>query len=304
MLDREKWLDERRKSIGGSDAAAIIGLSQYRTPYVIWADKTGLLTERPDNESMRQGRELEAYVAKRFEQKTGKKVRRHTNIIRNPKYPFAHGTIDREVIGEKALLECKTTSVLNLKRFKNGEYPETYYTQCVHYLAVTGYARAYLAVLILNKDFIIYEIERDEKEICALMDAEGRFWHDFVQTGLPPTPDGKTPSGDAIRKIFNVPRVNTVDLAEFNSEVEKFQSLKVQISSLEEHAEQIKQKLQLALAESDTGVCRDYIITWRNQTRKILDKPLLYKSYPEIDFTQFEKVTSFRQFKIIPKDYE
>ena len=104
-MDRAKWLEDRRKSIGGSDAAAIIRLNPYATPYMVWADKTGRLPEQEDNEAMRQGRDLEDYVASRWMEKTGKKVRKRNGIIRNPKYPFAHANIDRWVIGENAGLE-------------------------------------------------------------------------------------------------------------------------------------------------------------------------------------------------------
>ena len=122
---------------------------------MLWADKTGKLPPKNDNEAMRQGRDLEAYVAQRFTEKTGKKVHVYSEMLRNPAYPFAHANIDRKVTGERAGLECKTTSIMNLKKFKNGEYPENYYAQCVHYLAVTGFDRWYLAVLILNQGFYL-----------------------------------------------------------------------------------------------------------------------------------------------------
>ena len=98
---------------------------------------------------MRQGRDLEQYVADRFTEVIGKRVHQHTAMFHNPDYPFAHANIDRAV--ERAGLEYKTTSVMNLKKFRSGEYPENYYVQCVHYLAVTRWDRLYLAVLILNQ---------------------------------------------------------------------------------------------------------------------------------------------------------
>lgn len=89
-MSRQAWLAERRKTIGGSDAAGIVGLSRHATPYTVWADKTGRLPEQEDNETMRQGRELEEYVAKRWEEATGKRVRRSNALLYNPSYPFAH----------------------------------------------------------------------------------------------------------------------------------------------------------------------------------------------------------------------
>lgn len=84
----EEWLEDRRRSIGGSDAAALVGMNPCVTPYMLWADKTGKLPPKNDNEAMRQGRDLEAYVAQRFTEKTGKKVHVYSEMLRNPAYPL------------------------------------------------------------------------------------------------------------------------------------------------------------------------------------------------------------------------
>ena len=111
-MSHEQWLEARRKSIGGSDAASILGLNQYNSAYALWCEKTGKITPEDisDKEAVRLGNDLEQYAAERFMDATGKKVRRENNIIYNDDYPFAHANPDRMVIGEKAGLECKTTS--------------------------------------------------------------------------------------------------------------------------------------------------------------------------------------------------
>jgi putative phage-type endonuclease len=149
--NHEEWLEIRKKYIGGSDAAAVVGLNSFSSPYTVWADKLGKLPPKEDNEAMRLGRDLEDYVAKRFTEQTGKKVRRKNFILWNSDYPFAHANVDRLIVGENAGLECKTTSVLNLKSFKNGEFPANYYVQCMHYMAVTGYKNGILLFLFLVK---------------------------------------------------------------------------------------------------------------------------------------------------------
>lgn len=136
-MTQEAWLASRRKGIGGSDAAAIIGLNPYKSAYAVYMDKIGLAPEQEDNERMRQGRDLEEYVARRFREHceeigTPKKTKNCNYILQHPKYPWMLANVDRLIVGENAGLECKTTSVLNLKRFKNGEYPQEYYVQCVH----------------------------------------------------------------------------------------------------------------------------------------------------------------------------
>lgn len=200
-MTRENWINSRVGSIGGSDAAAIVGLSKWATPYTVWADKLEMTPPAEDNEAMRQGRDLEQYVAERWMEATGKKCRRRTGIFKNDKYPFAHANIDRFVVGENAGLECKTTSILNLKSFKDGDYPDNYYAQCVHYMAVTGADRWHLAVLVLNKGFYHYVIERNEDEIKALMEAEKSFWG-YVQSKEAPPVDGLEPTGDCQSSIY------------------------------------------------------------------------------------------------------
>ena len=109
---------------------------------------------------MRQGRDLEDYVARRWMEETGKRVYRLPAMLYHPKYPFAHADVDRMVMGENAGLECKTTFSLDLKQFNGVEFPVQYYAQCVHYLAVTGADRWYLAVLAYGRGFFAFVLER------------------------------------------------------------------------------------------------------------------------------------------------
>ena len=141
----EEWKALRGKYIGGSDAAAVVGLNPWVSPYSLWCEKTGRTPGFAGNLATECGTYMEDFVAQKFAQETGKKVRRANYSFFNSDYPFAIANIDREIVGEDAGLECKTTSELNLKRFKGGEFPENYYCQCVHYLAITGKKRWYQA---------------------------------------------------------------------------------------------------------------------------------------------------------------
>lgn len=260
---RAEWLEERRTGIGGSDAAAIIGLNDYSSPYSVWADKLGYLPEKEDSEAMRQGRDLEEYVAQRFCEATGKRVRRLNRMLRNDDHPFMLANIDRQVVGERAGLECKTTSVMNLKKFKNGEYPATYYCQCMHYLAVTGWTKWYLAVLVLNQGFYVYEIERDEAEIAALVEAERKFWA-LVQEGTPP----KVDHSDATRRALE--HVSPLDeeaapilLYGKESLIEERTRLKVEEKRIKEHIGLIDNTLRKELDGAPRGVMHGYEVALR-----------------------------------------
>lgn len=296
-MSREQWIKLRRNSVGGSDAAAIVGLNPYSTPYSVWADKTGKLPEQEDNEAMRQGRDLEAYVASRWCESTGKKVRMNNAILKNPEYPWAHANIDRQVVGENAGLECKTTSIMNLKKFKNGEYPEQYYVQCVHYMAVTGADRWYLGVLVLNHGFHEFIIERDQAEIDALMDAERIFW-EYVEKNVPPPVDGLYPTTDAMQFVYNHPINDEVDLFGADNLFKRWDELKARKKELEREIEGIEQEIISLIGGYGTGRCGDYKASWKESERRFLDTKALIEANPDIDFEPFYKVSVSQRFDI------
>ncbi len=106
-MTHEEWLQRRKTGIGGSDAGAICGLNPYVSPMGVYLDKISTETTDLDNEAMRQGRDLEEYVARRFMEATGLKVRRSNMMYRNSRYPFMLADVDRFIVGEDAGLECK-----------------------------------------------------------------------------------------------------------------------------------------------------------------------------------------------------
>lgn len=297
-MPREEWLEYRRKSIGGSDAASILGLNPYSSPYSVWADKLGVIPEKEDSEAMRLGRDLEDYVAKRFTEATGKKVRRENHILINPDYPFAHANVDRVIIGEDAGLECKTTSTLNLKRFKNGEFPETYYVQCVHYMMITGAKRWYLAVLVLGREFMHFTIERDEDEIAALAQSEEAFWQ-LVEERTAPIADGSASTTDTIGAIYSEGREGeSVNLMAYDRDMALFLTINAQIKELEKSRDEAANRIKAFLGESEYGASDKYNVSWSNGERRSFDYKSFQKEHSDIDLSGYFKVSKYRTFKI------
>lgn len=164
-LSREEWLKYRKKGICGTDAGAITGFNPYVSAFSVYRDKTSDEISEFDNEAMRQGRDMEDYVARRFMEETGKQVRRANAIYKNEKHPIMLADFDRLIVGEKAGLECKTVSPYSADKWSDGKIPMHYQMQVQHYLAVSGYECWYIASLIFGRDFIIRKIERDEELI-------------------------------------------------------------------------------------------------------------------------------------------
>ena len=306
LMTREQWLEARRAGIGGSDSGAILGLNPYRSSYDVYMDKLGLAPEVEDNEAMRQGRDLEEYVAKRFEDAMGKKVRRRNAILHNADYPYALANIDREIVGEKAGLECKTANVLNLKRYKNGEYPSEYYCQCVHYMMVTGYKKWYLAVLVFGTDFKIFEIERDEAEIEALAEAERSFWENNVLKRNPPEPAGTAQTDKTLAALYPAESVvnDIVDVTPYEAEIQRYIALTAREKTIKREKDAIKQSIQAYMQTAARAECKTAVISWRPSVKTSYDaKAIIADLAPEgADLAKYAKATTYRRFEVKEKD--
>ena len=299
-MSHEEWLEHRQKSIGGSDASSIIGLNPWSSPYTVWADKLGKIPAKEDNEAMRQGRDLEFYVAERFCEATGKKVRRENNILINPDYPFAHANVDRMVVGEDAGLECKTTSALNLKNFKNGAFPDTYYVQCVHYMMVTGCKKWYLAVLVLNREFMVFEIERDEEEIAALAQSEAEFWR-LVESKTSPVADGSTSTTSTISILYPESNDESVNLFAFDTDLKQYMAISAQIKELEKLKDESANKVKAFLGETGRGETDNYKVSYVSTSRSTFDSKRFAADHKDIDLSEYYKNSTYRTFKVTEK---
>ncbi len=296
-MSREEWLERRRHTIGGSDAAGIVGLSRYATPYTVFLDKTGRLPDKPDNEAMRQGRDLEDYVAKRWEEATGKKVRRLQAMLYNPAYPFAHADVDRMVVGEDAGLECKTTSTLDVRQFNGVEFPEKYYAQCVHYMAVTGAKRWYLGVLVFGRGFFVFTLERNQAEIDALMGAEATFW-EKVENDTPPTPDGSDAATDAISVVYAESRGGEMELFGREAMLNEYTDLKAQKKAVDERIKEIENIIKEDMQDVSLGRVGRFSVVWKSQQRSSFQLEDFKKDHPGLDLRPYIKTTTSRPFKV------
>ena len=295
--NHDEWLKLRSQYIGGSDAAAVVGLNPFVSPYSLWAEKTGKAPGFAGNLATEVGTYLEEFIAKKFEQETGKKVRRVNASFFNSEYPFAIANIDREIIGEDAGLEIKSTSELNLKRFKGGEFPENYYCQCVHYMAITGKKRWYLAVLIGNREFKWFTIERDDAEIAALMGAERDFW-ELVKNDTPPTIDGAESTTETIKSIYADSGEFVVDLFGYSSELERYTSIGKQIKELEKMRDESANKIKAFMGDAWGGESDRFKVVWKTSTRSIFDKDRFIEDHPEIDFSEYYNTINTRTFRV------
>lgn len=304
---REEWLQLRKQYIGGADAAAVCGLNEFQSPYNLWAEKAGVIPAFEGNLRTDFGAFAEDFIAKRFEQETGKKVRRNNFSLVNSAFPWGICDLDREVIGESALLECKCTNELSLKHYANGEYPPRFFVQVQHYLAITGFEKAYLAVLIgTGRDFKIFEIERDEAEISALMALEEQFYG-YMTSGNPPPIDGSDSTREALQAQQSEPpeeEPEPADLSDKKQVLDTLMEINAAIEQLESQRDAIKNQLIESIGDSWHGNCEGFSISYKPQTRKTFDWKKLQKERPEIPLDGYFKSSTSRTLKIAKEEQE
>lgn len=191
---REQWLERRRDGIGGSDVAAIMGLSPYSSPYKVFAEKVlGVSDDISDVPAVYWGNRLEALIGEEYQTNhPDRMVRRVNGIASSIGRPWAQASLDFEVKDPDlgwGVLEIKTAGDRRQHDWDGG-VPVYYQTQVTHYLSVTGRAFADVAVLIGGRDYREYRIMRDEDDIKAVEEAVDAFWRDHVLAQEPPEAGG------------------------------------------------------------------------------------------------------------------
>lgn len=299
-LSHEEWLKWRQKGIGGSDAAAIAGLNPWKSPIAVYLEKIGeTQAGQTDNERMRIGRDLEDYVAKRFSEATGFKVRRRNAILQHPKHAFMLANIDRQIVGVNEGLECKVTNSYAKKDWIDN-IPVHYEIQCHHYMAVTGYDAWWIAVLIGNEKFVYKKIERDEEIIKHLIQIEKDFWENHVLKREMPAPDGSSAAAEIIKKMYPQSEPDSfIELSpnKFESKLLRIDEIKELMSKLEEEKKQIEQEIQIEMGENEVALIGDRKVTWKSVTSNRFDSKKFAKDHPEL-YKKYVKQSSYRRFQI------
>ncbi|MBT9793013.1 endonuclease [Clostridium sp. MCC334] len=295
-MDRNEWLKIRKTGLGGSDAGAVCGLNPYVSPMAVYRDKVSDETDMGDNEAMRQGRDLEEYVAQRFTEETGLKVRRSNKMYRSTEYPWMIADVDRMVAGGGAGLECKTVSVYKKDQWADGGIPVYYLLQCYHYMIVTGCRTWYLAAVILGQDFQYRRIEYEEETAQNLIALEAEFWNNHVLPRHMPDPDGSK-SCDAVLEEYFCQRgkAETIELVGFDQKLERRQEIEETMKLLETEKRQIDQEIKVFMDGHEMADSGRYRVTWREVISSRLDTKRLKEEKPDIyrEFLQESKSSRF-----------
>jgi putative phage-type endonuclease len=299
---------DRTQGIGGSDIAAIFGLNKYKSAYELFLEKRGELPSFDGNRFTFFGCQQEELVANYYSMATGKKVQRKNDPIVKD-WRMCH--IDRKVVGENRVLECKTASAWSREwgdpiepiEFNNDgavkvynpdlqsdEVPVAYLLQCQWYMYVGGFDSADLAVLIGGNDFRIYHI-LPSKKIFEQMEAKcSEFW-DCVKSGKLP----EITTRNDVELLYPAGTGSIIASDAIVEAVEARQEYKRKIKELTSLQESVEKTICEFIGENDTllDFSGDKLLTWKSQERTTFDSKKFKVDYPEL-YNNYIKITNGR----------
>lgn len=309
-MDREQWLKERRKGIGGSDTPVIVlgNDHPFTTPRELWESKLGMSGgEDKPTPAMRRGTVLEPVVADLYREATGRKLRRVNAVLQHPDHDWMLGNVDREIVAARpddgpGVLEIKCPGLRTFSQCRREGIPDYYQLQMQHYLAVTGRKWGAFAVFSAERwDLLHFDVERDDELIDLIVERDAAFW-ELVKSGTPPE------SAEELTKVDIPPLQTDMELVRIESDawrnaVDEYRMAKEILDEAKELESVAKERLQNLMelhgaAVAEGGGLRVY---YREQAGRLsFDHKAFAKAHPDLDlapwFKQSKPTRPFRPY--------
>ena len=305
-MNHQQWLDMRKKSVGGSEIAAALGLSRWRSPFDVWAEKTGHVTKKDEpTDAMRFGTLLEPVIRKEFARRNGLEVCECPYILAHKDYPFMTCNLDGYVKlpdGSCAVLEIKTANTFASDDWANMGAPIEYVMQVQYYLAITQMRFAYLAVLIGSSDYRQVIIERDDEVIAVIIEKLKDFWK-MVETNTPPPVRGM--DNNILASLYPNSRTTVMALGkEHEAILTQYEEAKKAMDEAKKLKEDAEAKLKALMQDNEVACCGEYKVSWKSSSRTTFssDKAKELLNMEQIKSCMVESsVRTFRVTKAKPK---
>lgn len=283
----DDWHATRRTGIGGSDAAAICGLSKYATPYTVWLEKTGPAQPDTAGEAARWGTLLEPVVRDEVARLENLDIADAAGTYAHPDRPWQHANVDG-LIAPAGIYEGKTANLRLADEWADDRVPDRYLLQGMHYLSVLGpeYDHLLYGCLIGGQELVIRRVERDQEAIDALVAIETRFWA-HVESGEPPPVDGSDATAEALKNQWlpDAQTAVTVDRVTVDELIAQRAAAVDAEAAAKADRQAAENQLKALLGEATDAVDVDgnVLYTWRkNKDGTRLDTKALEAAYPDI----------------------
>ena len=296
----EDWLEYRKLGIGGSDASVVCGINRYKSPVELWMEKTNQMPHQEAGEAAYWGTQLESLVKTDFTKRTGIEVTQTNQLLQSAEHPFMLANLDgiceHPELGT-CVFEAKTATAFKSNEWENS-IPDEYRIQVQHYLSVTGYAGAYIAVLIGGNTFRWKFIERDDRLIAMLIELEANFWN-HVKDLTPPSVDGSEASSKFLAAQFpnSIPKSHIILPDSASDLILQYDIACEKLDTITEQKLEAENLLKQMLGSHEAGIIGSHIITWKSVSQERLDSKTLKAEHPTL-YQKYASKTSYRRFAI------
>lgn len=292
----DDWHTLREKRIGGSDVGAILGVNPYKSIIDVYIDKTEGSTFKGNN-ATHWGHILESTIIKEF-------ASRHKellvfdapySVVDNFLIANLDGVLKDKESGNFGVLEIKTTSLWNKKEWEEDIIPQSYYAQVQHYLMLSGYKFAYVAVLIGGQEYKEFKVERNEEDIELIRSKATEFYKENILKQIPPMPDGSDAYMNYLKKkALDIENDEVIEFVDLEEKAQKVKDIGKEINNLKKEQDLLKEQIMLELINNGTQKGVAGKIKFNIQTRKTADLEAMIKANAEL-VEQYKELESKHQ---------
>ena len=299
MENRETFLENRKQGIGGSDAAAMLGVSKWTSRQELWEDKVGLRPPIEDNAAMKRGRIMEPHIAEEYTEKTGRKLQRRNEMLIHPEHDFLIAHLDREILKDPrgvGVLEIKCSMFSAFRNYRHYGLPPEYIVQLQHYLMVSG--RSWGSFAVFNADtwqLDSFDMDSDPDIHAKIIEEGAKFWQCVLDKTPPPQLENE--------ELIKLPEVGNSDITVMDGEkwanaIRELREAKEAEEEAGKLVEYSKEQVQMLMGDNEVcegAGCRVY---WKpTKPRATLDGAALKKKYPEIHAEFLKEGNPSKSFK-------
>ena len=293
-MSREQFLLDRKKGIGGSDVASILGVSPYRTALEVYHDKTSpeLAFDEP-TEDMQRGMRVEKYILQEYAERNEVQLDSNIPTIVDKQYQFMRANIDAKVIGENVIVEAKSTKA-PISSWESG-IPEYYKAQVAYYAMLSNAERVDVPVMFSSWKYACFTYWRDAEYEAVIKAAAINFWQNHIVKNIPPKPTSPEELMTAYPKLEEKTIEADNDIRE---KVYQLQEAQAQRKKLEEQEKQLKTQIQGYMGDAgllDAGFCK---VALKEIKSTRFNANAFKEKYTEL-YQQYLNASSYRKLQFV-----
>jgi putative phage-type endonuclease len=300
----------RRTFIGGSDAAAVLGIDPYRSPVALWLEKTGQEHGFGGNEATEWGHRLEPVVADWLAD-----ARPNWTIIdpgeRTWRHPWRHymactpdRIADDPTRNGFGVVQIKTSGWRSASEWEAGDAPDQHRVQLAHEMEVLGASWGVLVCLVDGRQPHIVHQDPDPAITDVLITAEARFWKS-IDGDMPPLA-GHLDEASDLAAVWHPNPDATVELdAEAADALAELHEVRAQAKTLEAAEKRLRAVIEAAMGEATVATVDGVkAVTWSARTEVDID--LLAADHPDVvhacQVPTFSATALRQRFPVLAKD--